>query len=196
MSKCYCMNRSCLTVIGLFLSVILITFSNVNAKEKSSLPTKGEKIENFELKTLEDKTVKLHDVTKEGPVVLLVLRGYPGYQCPLCTFQVADFVSKADEFKELKATVLLVYPGPADDLKSKAKQFTKRIKLPRNFKMLLDPDYHFLNQYDLRWDAKRETSYPSTFVIDQKNIVTFSKVSKSHGGRTRAKAVLKAVKGS
>ncbi len=180
---------------GLSLFFVLSLVSTSDAKEKSSLPTIGKKIENFELKTLKDKTVKLHDTTKKGPVVLLVLRGYPGYQCPLCSRQAADFIKKSKEFKEEKATVLMIYPGPGEELKKRADEFMDGTVLPDNFHLLLDPDYNFLNQYDLRWDAKRETSYPSTFVIDQKNMVTFSKISKSHGDRTKAKDVLKAVKG-
>ena len=82
-------NRLLFNVMA-FLS--LISISTLQAEEKSKLPQKGKEVKNFELKTLEDETVKLHDVTKKGPVVLLVLRGYPGYQCPLCSLQMADFV--------------------------------------------------------------------------------------------------------
>ena len=88
----------------------------------------------------------------------------------------------------------MVYPGDAADLEEKAKQFMKRTKLPENYKMLLDPDYQFLESYDLRWNAKNETAYPSTFAINQKNVVTFSKVSKTHGGRSKAVDVIKSLK--
>lgn len=56
--------------------------------------------------------------------------------------------------------------------------------LPAGFEMVLDPDYTFTKQYGLRWDAPQETAYPSTFLIDSQNMVFFSKISKSHGGRT------------
>lgn len=59
-----------------------------------------------------EKTAKLSELTKTGPVVLVVLRGYPGYQCPICTRQVADLRRNADEFAKLGAKVVLVYPGP------------------------------------------------------------------------------------
>ena len=38
-----------------------------------------------------NKKVKLSALAKDGPVVLVVLRGFPGYQCPACSQQVRDF---------------------------------------------------------------------------------------------------------
>lgn len=50
-------------------------------------------------------------MTPKGPVVLVVLRGFPGYQCSFCNCQVEEFTSHASEFAG--ASVLMVYPGPA-----------------------------------------------------------------------------------
>ena len=46
-----------------------------------------------------------------------------------------------------------------------------------------DPDYTMVNAYGLRWDAARETAFPSTFILDNKGTVKFSKISHSqnHG---------------
>ena len=49
-------------------------------------PTVGDKAPDFALSTVEGKSVRLSEVISKGPVVLLVLRGYPGYQCPFCNF--------------------------------------------------------------------------------------------------------------
>ena len=78
---------------------------------------------------------KLSELTKDGPVVLVVLRGYPGYQCPICTRQVADLRSKADDFDKLGAKVVLVYPGPgpAESLKKLANEFLGDKDLPKPF---------------------------------------------------------------
>jgi peroxiredoxin Q/BCP len=62
--------------------------------------------------------------------------------------------------------VLLVYPGPAKELESHAKEFARSKKLPANFHFVVDPDYKFTKAYDLHWDAPKETAYPSTFVVE------------------------------
>jgi len=38
----------------------------------------------------------LSAVIEKGPVVLVVLRGYPGYRCPYCNRPVQDFIAKVD----------------------------------------------------------------------------------------------------
>ena len=87
---------------------------------------------------------------------------------------------------EAGVRVLLVYPGPGEKLDERAKEFLTDKQLPENFDLVLDPDYAFTNSYGLRWDAPKETAYPSTFLLDQQGKVFFAKVSKSHGGRTNA----------
>src|SRR5882757_4963885 len=62
-------------------------------------PQVGDKAPDFTLKTLDDQAVHLSDVTARSKVVLVELRGWPGYVCPFCTKQVHDYVSNADKLK-------------------------------------------------------------------------------------------------
>lgn len=156
-------------------------------------PKVGDTAADFELQTIDGKTVKLLDETQQGPVVLVVLRGYPGYQCPACSQQVGQFVAKAAEFRQAKARVLLVYPGPEAKLQLKAQEFLGKQQLPAGFQFLLDPDYKFTNAYRLRWDAPNETAYPATFVIQPDQNITFANISQTHGGRVNPAVVLKAL---
>ncbi len=158
---------------------------------KAQTPDIGQKAPGFTLKTPDGQAVSLDEMTRKGPVALVVLRGYPGYQCPFCTKQVHDVVENADKFKAAGAEVLLVYPGPPADLDQRAKEFlVKQNPLPPNVHLVIDPDYAFTNQYGLRWDAPKETAYPSTFLIDRKDTVFFRKISKAHGDRTNAADLL------
>jgi peroxiredoxin len=163
------------------------------ADEKPVRPAVGDTAKFFELTTLGDEKVKLSELTKEGPVVLIVLRGYPGYQCPVCTAQVGRFVQRSKDFADAKASVVLVYPGPADGLKEHAEEFVRGKTLPRTFYLALDPDYSLVNSYQLRWDAPHETAYPSTFVIGRDSKIRFARISTKHGGRSSPDEVLKAL---
>jgi peroxiredoxin len=125
--------------------------------------------------------------------VLVVLRGYPGYQCPVCTAQVAELVGRAGRFRDAGARVILVYPGPAQGLKAHADEFVRGKALPENFDLLLDPDYALTQCYGLRWDAPNETAYPSAFVLDRGRKVRYAKVSHSHAGRAKAEELLEAL---
>ncbi len=153
-------------------------------------PAVGEKAPDFALSTLQGASVRLSEVTSKGTVVLLVLRGYPGYQCPFCNTQVQDFIQKSQGFAQAGARVVMVYPGPAQDLGQRATEFVADKKLPDNFELLMDPGYKFTNLYGLRWDAPDETAYPSTFLIDGTGVVFFEKISREHGGRTTAAQIM------
>lgn len=156
-------------------------------------PTVGAPAPDFTLSGLDGGSVKLSVEVKEGPVVLILLRGWPGYQCPFCTRQFGDFLSQAKALQDAGAKVIFVYPGPAENLKRHAEDFRANRKLPENFKFATDPDYVFTNAYGLRWDAKNETAYPATFVIDRSGTVRFALISHEHGGRAPATDVLKAL---
>jgi peroxiredoxin len=160
--------------------------------DEPKLPTVGDMAREFELKGLDGKAVKLSQFTKQGPVVVLVLRGYPGYQCPICNRQVGQFIASAKKFQEADATVVMIYPGPSDQLTTRAEEFITGKTLPNNFHLLIDPDYGFTNSWKLRWDAPRETAYPSTFVIDTNQKIRFAKISMTHGDRAKVDEVLKA----
>ena len=156
-------------------------------------PLVGEKAPDFALSTPEGQTVRLSQLVSKGPVVLVLLRGYPGYQCPYCNRQVQDFIQKSQGFADAGAHVVLVYPGPPQDLGARAKEFLVDKKLPANFDLLLDPGYTFTNLYGLRWNTAQETAYPSTFIVDPQGAVFFSKIVKEHGGRTTAAEILDAL---
>ena len=124
----------------------------------------------------------------------MVLRGWPGYQCPICTRQVQDYIASAPGFAEANARVVMVDPGPADNLKAHAKEFLENKQWPKDFIYVIDPDYSMVNTYGLRWDAPSETSYPSTFVLNRMGRIRFAKISHSHGDRTQAADVLEELK--
>jgi thioredoxin-dependent peroxiredoxin len=157
-------------------------------------PNVGEKAPDFVLKTVDQKSVRLAELTAKSSVVLLVLRGWPGYQCPLCTAQVQDYIGSSEQFSKTKARVVMVYPGPSDHLKARAQEFLESKQWPKDFIFVMDPDYAMVNAYGLRWDAPNETAYPATFVLDRKGIVRFAKISHTHGDRTKAMDITKALR--
>jgi len=179
--------RFVLSAIALAASSILLS---------AAPPKVGDKGPDFSLQTLDSKTITLSTLTSNSPVVLLVLRGWPGYQCPLCTAQVGDYISSAAAFEKAGARVIMVYPGPADNLKAHAGEFVNTKNWPEKFLLVTDPDFKMINSYDLRWNAPGETSYPSTFILDRKGVVRFAKISHTHGDRTKAADILAKLKES
>ncbi len=154
-------------------------------------PAKGATAPDFTLSTPTRIPINLKKETAKGTTVLVVLRGYPGYQCPYCTKQVHDFVDHSADFAARHAHVLFVYPGPPAGLDQHSKEFlAKQANLPPDITLVTDPDYKVTNQYGLRWDAPHETAYPSTFILGTDGKIAFEQISREHGGRTTAADVL------
>ena len=154
-------------------------------------PAVGAKAPDFTLQTPTGRSVMLAKERVKGTTVLVVLRGFPGYQCPYCVKQVHDFVEHSAGFAARKANVVLVYPGPPADLDQHAKEFlAKQADLPSNIELVIDPDYKMTKLYGLRWNAPHETAYPSTFILDAHGTILFEKISHAHGDRTSADDIL------
>jgi peroxiredoxin len=161
--------------------------------ESNNPPAVGAKAPDFSLNDLYGKSVSLADQIKQGPVVIILLRGYPGYQCPICTKQFGELMGKSKLFADAKATVVFIYPGTATDLDKHAKEFVSGKMFPSNYRFLIDPDFTFTDHYKLRWNAPQETAYPSSFVVDDKGIIQFAKISHSHGNRASSGELLEAL---
>jgi peroxiredoxin len=161
------------------------------ASALAQTPAVGAQAPDFTLSTPTGKAVTLSTEQGGRGVILVILRGFPGYQCPYCVKQVHDFADHAADFKAKDSKVLLVYPGPLADLDQHAKEFLeKQAELPSNVVLVTDPDYKVTNLYGLRWDAPHETAYPSTFILDKNGMVVFEKISHSHGDRVSAQDAL------
>jgi len=178
-------------LLGTLCALVITSSQLVAADGPMPGPKVGEKAPDFTLKTLKGDSVSLAKTRAEGPVVLVMLRGWPGYQCPACTSQVGELLGQKDALKAHKATVLLVYPGSAERLTDRAQEFITGKDLPAHFRFVTDPDYSMVNAWKLRWDAPKETAYPSTYVIDGQGTIRFAKVSQTHGGRAKTVVVLK-----
>lgn len=171
--------------------ILLASTLAMGAPALAEIPATGAQAPNFTLLTPTGHSVSLVSETNKDTTVLVVLRGFPGYQCPYCVRQVHDFIEHAPDFAAKHVQVLLVYPGPPADLDQHAKEFLARqAGLPANIQLVIDPDYKMTNEYGLRWDAPHETAYPSTFLLDQDRKILFEKISHSHGDRTTAEEVL------
>ena len=173
-------------ILAILCTLLLATFS-----AHAATPGNGAPAPNFTLATPDGQNLSLAQLNAKGPVALVLLRGYPGYQCPYCVKQVHDYVENASQLAAQGIQVLLVYPGPPAQLSDHAKEFlAKQNELPANVHLVIDPDYQMTDLYGLRWDAPHETAYPSTFLINRKGVITYSKISTGHGDRTVAADII------
>lgn len=180
-------------VVSMLMSSTMSLAQGPAAAEKR--PTVDSKITDFDLPIVGSAdTLKLSETYLEGPVVVVVLRGYPGYQCPICSRQVGAIINQAKAFNEVASKVILVYPGPRNLLEQRATEFIAGRDLPDPIVMVRDEDMEMVKSWGLRWDEPQETAYPSTFVVDKTGKVTWAKISDGHADRSSVDDVIRALK--
>src|SRR5262245_39374 len=121
-------------------------------------------------------------------VVLVVTRGFSGALCPFCTTQTSRLISQYDEFAKRDAEVLVVFPGPKDQLG----QFLKNAEKggnsrPTPFPVLLDENFAAVNKLGIRGQLAK----PSTYILDKQGQVRFAYVGATISDRPSVKALLK-----
>lgn len=186
------MNRLTLRAVICLLMVSLASPVTGEEEVKIELPEIGKRAIDFELPIVGGESfLTLSDEYKQGNVVVVVLRGYPGYQCPLCSTQIGALANRARALTNEAHRVILVYPGKADQLQRHAEQFMGSRSLPDPLIIVRDEDMEMVQQWGLRWEAPHETAYPATFVVDSNGRVRWRKVSKSHGERSSVEEILR-----
>jgi peroxiredoxin len=136
------------------------------------------------------KKVALDTYRDKKGVVLVVTRGLPqssGIFCPYCVAQVGSLKARYADFQKRGAEVLVVFPGPKDQLSDFIKQTqgsTPEATLP--FPVLLDPDTSVCEKLGIKGDLAK----PSTFILDRKGNVVYAYVGKTLTDRPSLKAIL------
>ena len=173
---------------ALFIALLANSLNAVPADERK--PESGDKATAFKSTDLEGKAFEFQPDKSGRWTVLVFLRGYPGYQCPVCKRQVGELLSKSEQLLSARADVVFVYPGALKELTEKSKEFLADKQLPAGFTMVIDRDYQVVNAYHLRWEATKETAYPATFVIDPTGVIRYAKISQTHGDSASVQEVL------
>lgn len=191
-----CMYVRVLSVLAaLLVSTITPATSCADDKAQTKQLDVGDKVVDFDLPVVgDDGYVKLSDHYKQGPVVVVILRGYPGYQCPLCSRQLGALANRAKTLAQETEKVILVYPGEASLLEDHADDFMGSRSLPDPLIIVRDEGMGMVDSWGLRWNAPNETAYPAAYVIDGNGRVAWKKVSDSHAGRSSVEEILKALR--
>ncbi|MDG2223466.1 MAG: redoxin domain-containing protein [Rubripirellula sp.] len=151
-----------------------------------------DRVHDFELPIVGSKDyLRLSDQYRQGAVVVVVLRGYPGYQCPICMRHVATLANRAATLKRFASKVVLIYPGESGSLEQQAEKFAGKRRLPEPMVIVRDDQMDTVREWGLRWNARSETAFPATYVIDRNGRIRWKKVSTSHAGRSTVEEILK-----
>lgn len=131
-------------------------------------------------------TIDLDSYKGKKNIVLVVLRGYTGYICPYCSAQTSSLIANKAEFEKRDTVVLLLFPGPKDQLD----QLRKKVRLEKDaafpYPILLDENFKAVESLGIRGDHAK----PSTYLLDKKGDIRYSYIGKSKSDRPSVKVLL------
>lgn len=125
----------------------------------------GEKAPDFTLPDQDGNDVSLHDLLKEGAVVIFF---YPRAFTPTCTAEACAFRDSFEEFADAGARIVGISADPVD----RQKAFHDKYQL--TFPVLSDPETNVYDAYGLRASSKSslwQMNDRVTFVIDRDGFV-------------------------
>jgi len=137
---------------------------------------------------LDGNQVALADYRDKKNVVLVFTRGYPGYLCLFCMTQTSRLITNYDQFKDLDAEVLVVFPGNRQDVQklireSKSKAHSEQVPFP----ILLDEEFRAVDAFGIRGNLAK----PATYIFDKQGGLRFAYVGETISDRPSIKALLK-----
>ncbi len=137
------------------------------AEADTKPPAVGEKAVDFDLPIVgQDGYIELKNEYAKGPVVVVVLRGYPGYQCPLCSQQFGSLINRAQALAKETHRVIMVYPGQPTKLERHAEQFIGSRAVREPLVLVRDPAMQMVESWGLRWDCAARIGIPG-YIRDQ-----------------------------
>ncbi len=153
----------------------------------------GQPAPDFELAEARGGKVRLSDVTREKPAVLVFYRG--GW-CPICNKQLATLSQDYERFRQHGAEVLAI----SNEEVEKGLELLKKIGPP--FKLLHDPKSKVIRAYgtlirerDPLGIVRRKHDYahPSVFIVDREGTVRWIYVGKDYRDRPANESILEAL---
>jgi peroxiredoxin len=139
------------------------------------------------LKAPDGKSVDLKQYRGKKNLVLVIMRGYPGFVCPNCSAQTSRLVSNYEEFVKRNTEIVVVYPGPAEHLQEYINVSRAQAgNLPVPFPILLDEKFAAVDRLGIRGDLAK----PSTYILDKEGQVRFAYVGATTADRPSLKAIL------
>lgn len=133
------------------------------------------------------RKIDVRDYKGKKYLVVVIMRGFPGYVCPYCTAQTARLIQNYDQFTQRGAEVLVVFPGEkarAQDFAQASQTLAENKPLP--FPVLLDEGLKVVEQLGIKGDLAK----PSTYILDKKGEIRFAYVGATLTDRPSVKAML------
>ncbi|NUM33755.1 MAG: redoxin domain-containing protein [Candidatus Brocadiae bacterium] len=131
--------------------------------------------------------VDLKDYEGKKNVLLVILRGFAGSICLVCSSQTLALSKMASSFQEKETEILLMYPGVGETVPEFLEALEKlQPGYEPPFPVVMDVDLEFIKTMNLEASLAR----PTSIIMDKKGIVRYAYIGKSVTDRPTVQILL------
>lgn len=169
---------------------LIARFENNNDKKMANHELVGNKFPFLRFVNSNGEVIDLRQHVANKKLVVVVLRGFAGSVCLVCSSQTLALSKQIKKFHDRNTEVILVYPGEIETIP----QFISSVHdiestLPLPFPIVLDADLSLVNEFKINGSLAK----PSTMIIDENGIVRYAYVGKHPGDRPTIPNLLKVI---
>jgi len=135
--------------------------SSASRESEPKVPPLGSKAPDFTLPDAHGGNVRLSELMKKGPVLIVF---HLGYSCPRCVSHLRELAVRKAEFDKYRTQIVAIGPDSVEDTKQSIEAYGD---FP--FPMLCDPDMKVYREYGLLTGS--DTIFHGLFIIDSHDVV-------------------------
>ncbi len=134
--------------------------------------------------------IHLRESLPNKKILLVILRGFAGSVCLVCSSQTIALSKNIDKFREKNTEVVLVYPGKMEAIPhfiASVQSMEEDTELP--FPILLDVSLGLVNSFKISGSLAK----PTSILIDENDIIRYAYVGKHPGDRPTIENLLQII---
>lgn len=166
---------------------IIKKFETGTKQKKSNSKIIGSKFPFLRFINSNGEVINIEELSAKKNILLVVLRGFAGSVCLVCSSQTIALSNSVDEFSKRNTEIILVYPGEAESIPhfvSSVQNLESEFSLP--FPIVLDADLSLVTKFKINGSLAK----PSTLLIDKDGIIRYAYVGKHPGDRPTIPSLL------
>lgn len=157
------------------------------AQEKPKHELIGNKMPIVRFITSDGALLDIGDYRGQKKVLLVILRGFAGSVCLVCSSQTIALSHSIEEFKKRNTEVILVYPGEANTVPGfleAVRNLEDGFKPP--FAIALDVEFALIDEFKIRGNLAK----PTSILIDEQGTVRYAYVGDNAADRPPVQVLL------
>lgn len=164
--------------------------STTSPQNKPDQALLGKKLSFGRFLRADGELVDIKDYEGKKNILLVILRGFAGSICLVCSSQTLALSQTAESFRAKNTEILLMYPGKGESVPEFLEALNKfQPGYEPPFSVLMDVDLEFINTMNLQASLAR----PTSIILDKNGIIRYAYIGQNPTDRPNVPILLQEI---